>query len=116
MTYEALLQQQPPSTAAGDRALAREFVSAISAFMAGVAWSSLDASQRNYLYKLRQKWNTRADGQDDAWNQYGSTPGRRRKLDTSGVDKTAYGGEGELDPLLAETMRKYGTPNRSDDI
>lgn len=114
MNYEQLLQRQPPSTAGGDRSAARVFASAISAYLESA--TDLCVSQRNYLYKLRQKWNTRADGQDDAWNQYGSAPGRRRKLDTSGIDKTAYGGEEDLDPLLAETMRKWGTPSRTDDI
>lgn len=109
MTYEQLLGRQPLSTQAGDRNAAREFVAAISAFIEGSDAALLDVSQKNYLYKLRQKWNLRAKGEDEAWNQYGSTPGRRKKpANDSSVDKTAYGDGEEMDPLLASIISKYG--------
>jgi hypothetical protein len=39
----------------------------------------LTTDQRRYLYKLRTKWETRANGDDDRWNTHGSAPGNRKR-------------------------------------
>lgn len=118
MRYEEILAQQPPSTSAGDRLAARTFVGVIASAISDKE-SPLTPSQRNYLYKLRGKWEVRAAGKDESWNEYGCRPGRRRqpKIETSSkVDVTAYGTEEELDPLLRRVIEKFGTPQRTDDI
>ncbi len=110
MTYEQLLQQQPPSTAAGDLSAAKAFVDAISQALSRNLIPDLTVANQNYLYRLRAKWQQRAHGKDAAWMQYGSKPGRRphaaRKR--GNVDPTAYGSEDELDPLLRSLLKKYG--------
>jgi hypothetical protein len=118
MTYEGLLQQQPPSTAAGNKAAARVFVTQINTFLSsGFTFSD---SQRNYLYKLRARWEQRAAGMDERWNDHGSRPGRKKQISerslASTVDPTAFGSDEQKDPLLLRLERKFGIPKRTDDI
>lgn len=116
--YESILQRQPLSTAAGDRALAAQFVAVLSAAIEAKT-ADLSDSQRNYLYKLRTKWDQRAKGEDSNWNLYGSRPGRRKSVvvdKAATVDPTVYGTEEQRDPLLSSLMRKFGKPLRTDDI
>jgi hypothetical protein len=121
VTYEQLLQQQPLSTSAGDCVLAGRFVDQLTAYIKGHGVGTLSEAQKNYLYKLRAKWQLRAQGKDTSWNTYGSTPGRRKSLlradsKKGRVDPTTYGTEDELDPLLADVIHRFGTPKRTDDI
>lgn len=117
-TYEGLLALQPVSRLAGNKAEAARFVQAISDFLKTGTAKVLPTAQQNYLYKLRQKWEKRARGQDLAWMQTGSKPGRKKKPEVSKteLDPTVFGNEDEIDPLLASIMRKYGTPKRTNEI
>lgn len=120
-SYEDLLNQQPRSTSAGDTNAARLFVERVNAALI-VKGSGLSDAQRNYLYKLRDRWTKRAAGDDLSWNQYGSQPGRRkspggpRQTKKHQIDPTVFGDEAEKDPLLSSLERKYGQPRRQDDI
>lgn len=118
MTYEQLLQLQPVSTASGDCVLAGRFVDQLSAYIKGHGLSTLSDAQKNYLYKLRAKWSLRAQGKDTSWTAGGSRPGRKpmKHASPQKVDRTTYGTEDELDPLLADVIHKFGTPKRTDDI
>lgn len=116
MTYEQLLTRMPASALAGDRGAAQHFVDEINSALSGGV-STLTISNKNYLYKLRTKWELRARGKDANWSAHGSKPGRKKKIVSErNVDTTAFGSEDELDPLLASLIRKYGTPKRTDDI
>lgn len=118
LTYEKLLAQQPPTTAAGNTHAARAFVELLNVQL-NLRDSALTLSQQNYLYKLRAKWEKRATGADESWNQYGSRPGRRKSIterQRSTLDPTTFGDDDEKDPLLLSLERKYGRPRRTDDI
>lgn len=116
MTYEELLQQAPLSSQAGDRHAAGIFVELITQYLSRHG-STLTLSQKNYLYKARNTWRQRAAGHDPQWEQYGSKPGRRptgRKTTMRAgrggtqIDKTAYGDEHELDPLIVTIKHAFG--------
>jgi hypothetical protein len=117
--YESLLEQQPASTVAGNVQAAARFVQAITTALHGDNLRGLSESQKNYLYKLRGKWEKRAAGQDAQWNAYGTRPGRRKSVskdNSAQLDPTVYGAEDERDPLLSSLMAKYGTPRRTDGL
>lgn len=61
MTYEQLLQKAPPTTAAGNKRAAKEYVTMIQAYLNAES-ASLSHSQKNYLYRLRGRWELRAQG------------------------------------------------------
>lgn len=118
--YEEILQQQPASRDAGNTTEAIRFVAVLTHVLAHET-ATLNDSQKNYLYRLRQRWETRANGLDANWNAYGSRPGRRASGATKitrkeNLDPTVFGDDDERDPLLSSLERKYGVPRRTDDI
>ncbi len=62
-----------PVLAAGDRAGARRFLLRVESAIDQGGWSSLE---RTRLYRLRDKWRSRASGQDRRFNLVGTRPGR----------------------------------------
>jgi hypothetical protein len=116
VTYEQILARQPASHVIGDRIAATEFVDFLGAeILAGI--SALTDSQRAYLYRLRAKWQLRADGNDPIWNVQGSRAGRPAGSGKKRPPKKSpYGHEEDHDPLLASLMRKYATPLPPEDL
>lgn len=110
-SYEGVLARQPLSTQAGDKIAAAEFCSLLTLVLQGQGVDTLVDAQKNYLYKLRAKWQLRADGKDTRWNTTGSKPGRGKKVVKP---RREYRMEEADDPLLASLMRKYGLPVRED--
>lgn len=108
MTYEDILARTPPSTAAGNQAVAGEFVVFLTSVIeARETFAQFTTSQQRYLYRLRGRWHTRAAGQDARWNEHGSRPGRRegtKKRQSTRRDP------GEETPLFQSLMNKYGSP------
>lgn len=100
MTYQQLLAQQPTG---GTPAIASRYVVTLTAFLQTDVATALSDANRNYLYRLRRKWQRRADGLDLAWGR-----ARVRKSTSEKADVV------DLDPLSAELIRKYGDPANGD--
>jgi hypothetical protein len=100
MTYRQLLAQQPTG---GTPAIAARYVATITAFLQTDDAAALSDANRNYLYRLRHKWQRRADGLDLAWGR-----ARVRKSKETATEDVP------LDPLSAELIRKYGDPANGD--
>lgn len=96
MTYQQLLAKQPTG---GTSEIASRYVVTLTAFLQTDAATALSDANRNYLYRLRRKWQRRADGLDLAW---GWARIRKSKAEIAADD------EPDLDPLSAELIRKYG--------
>lgn len=110
LTYEQILSRQPLSTTAGNRAVAAEFVVFLTTQIEGAGLDGLTTAQKNYLYKLRAKWQQRAAGLDLRWNVSGSRPGQPTKRALKDSTRRKGHDPGEDDPLFQSLMRKYGTP------
>jgi hypothetical protein len=87
----------------GDKIAAGRIVETIITLLDTEAMSGDD---RRRLYKLRKKWDSRAQGSDQRWNVHGSSPGRPKKLITK--RRTARQRDEDNDPLLARILAKYG--------
>lgn len=107
LSYEQILERSPKSTDAGDKLAALEFVSLLTQVLTGQGTEQLSNAQKNYLYKMRVKWQQRGEGRDLRWNSMGTKPGRAKKVSAT---VRGYRNEEETDPLLASLLRKYGTP------
>lgn len=110
--YEDLLARSPKSTQAGDTKAAAAFVSAISQALQTDA-ASFNEAQRTYLYRLRSKWQSRAEGRDARWNVMGSRPGRPpvdESKKTSAPRRRSRPDPGESTPLFRSLMQKYSKP------
>lgn len=109
VTYEQVLDRQPPTSAAGNKAAAAQFVVLLTSVIEGTGTAGFDEGQKNYLYRLRDKWRRRANGEDFRWNVTGSRPGRPPK-DATKKRRSTRRDAGEDDPLFQSLMRKFGTP------
>lgn len=115
MTYEQLLALAPTTSMAGDRKAAQRFVDVLTSALQTQTDAFTD-SQKRYIYRLRLRWQTRADGKDINWNANGSAPGRpmkeKAKVGSRSIAAKAwrrYERE-NTDPLLAAIIDKFGTP------
>ena len=116
LSYEQILSRQPLSTTAGNRAAAAEFVVFLTTHIDGGMLDQLNVAQKNYLYKLRTKWQARAAGEDIRWNVQGSRPGQPTKRSLKQQTRRSRPDPGEDDPLFRSLMQKFGTPLDSEDV
>ena len=120
MTYEQILARQPLSTEGGNLDAARDFVAFLTSIIQSGDIRALNDSQQRYLYKLRGKWQERAEGRDVRWNATGTRPGRPARPLHLGPRKhrrTSKPDPSEETPLFQSLMQKYGqaTPEGGDE-
>jgi hypothetical protein len=108
-TYQEILARAPKSFQAGDTQAADAFVQYLTLVMHSGEGTTLTESQSTYLYRLRDKWQSRAEGKDARWNVAGSRPGRPPGSKNK-VSRRVRSDPGEKTPLFQSLMRKYGTP------
>lgn len=108
MTYPELLAMQPAS--AGTPATAAEYAQMLTRYLETEDTSALTRAERNYLYRLRQKWTKRAEGRDARWRRGGIAPGRKTEMAGQPAATPTADDDGDLDPLSASLIRKYGRP------
>lgn len=105
MTYQRLLALQPLTLSQGDTGAALTFVSALETYILDAsAMAELTESQQNYLYRLRGRWQARANGDDVRWLERGSRAGRPATGRTPRKKKITDVGS----PLFESLMKKFG--------
>jgi hypothetical protein len=109
MTYEELLDAQPPPALYGNFDLAQDFVTQLTTAIHDKTqhWTP---AQKAYLYRLYRKWWRRAQGQDLQWNVTAPRPGRPQKQParTRRTARRAKDVGDTQDPLVQRIIAKYG--------